>query len=143
MGLSRALEISASGIRAEGKNLEIISSNIANMNATRTLDGGAYRRRIAVYQEKPITFEQALDRAAAKLAGGGVEIKEVVEDQSPLQKVYDPTHPDADNLGFVQMPNVNLSKEMVDMIYGSKLYEANITVYNSTKQMMRETLQLQ
>lgn len=143
MGLSRALEISASGIQAEGKNLEIISSNIANMNATRTLDGGAYRRRIVVYQEKPITFEQALDRAAAKLAGGGVEIKEVVEDQSPLQKVYDPTHPDADNFGFVQMPNVNLSKEMVDMIYGSKLYEANITVYNSTKQMMRETLQLQ
>jgi len=143
MGLNRALNISASGIRAESLQMEVIASNIANINTTRTMDGGPYRRRMAVFEETPVTFQSALDKASAKLDGGGVGFREIIEDNAPLQKVYNPTHPDADQNGFVSMPNVSISKEMVDMIYNSKLYEANITVYNATKQMVRETLQLQ
>ncbi|NQU16930.1 MAG: flagellar basal body rod protein FlgC [Candidatus Saganbacteria bacterium] len=136
MGLNQALDISVSAIRAEGRHMEIISSNIANINTTRTLGGGPYRRRV-------VMFEEVLASASQKLSQGGVKAEQIVEDPSPLQKVYNPSHPDADSSGFVSMPNVSLSKEMVDMIYSSKLYEANITVYNATKQMMKETLQLQ
>lgn len=144
MGLNQALDISVSAIDAERKHMELISSNIANINTTRTLDGGPYRRRIAIFEEKYLNFEQELQRADRKLGGvGGVEISDVVEDTSPLQKVYNPGHPDADASGFVSLPNVSLSKEMVDLIYSSKLYEANITVYNATKKMMQDILQLQ
>lgn len=143
MGLNRALNISASGIRAESLQMEVIASNIANINTTRTMDGGPYRRRMAVFEEAPITFQSALDTASAKLDGGGVGFREIIEDNAPMQKVYNPTHPDADQNGFVSMPNVSISKEMVDMIYNAKLYEANITVYNATKTMLKETLQLQ
>lgn len=142
MGLNSALEISASGIYAASEQMEVIASNMANINTTRTLGGGPYRRRIAVFGEKQLTFEQELERAEKK-ALKGVAIKEVVEDTSPLQKVYNPSHPDADENGFVSMPNVSVSKENVDLIYNSKYSEANVNAYNATKQMMRETLQIQ
>ena len=142
MGLDQALEISVSAIEAQRRTMELISSNLANINTTRTIFGGPYRRRIAVLKEKPLSFAEELALAELKLKGGGVEVAEVVEDQTPFQKVYNPGHPDADAQGFVSMPNVNLSTEMVDMIYTSKLYEANITAFNATKKMMQDTLQL-
>lgn len=141
--LNRAMDISVTAINAERKHMELISSNIANVNTTRSISGGPYRRRIPIYEEEPVSFEKALNRAEAKLSGGGVKISDVVEDQSPLQRVYNPSHPDADKYGFVNLPNVDLSKEMVDMVYTSKLYEANITAYNATKKMMQDTLQIQ
>lgn len=145
MGLNQALEISVSGIEAERRAMELIASNIANISTTRTIYGGPYRRKIAVFEEKPLTFDQVLSRAEAKINGaaGGVEVADVVEDMTPFQKVYKPGHPDADEQGFVQMPNVNLSDEMVDMMYVSKLYEANINAYNSTKKMVTDTLTIQ
>ncbi len=145
MSLDQALEISVSGIEAERRAMELISSNIANISTTRTIYGGPYRRKIAVFQEKPLTFEQVLSAAEARVnnAAGGVEVADVVDDMSPFQKVYKPGHPDADEQGFVQMPNVNLSDEMVDMIYVSKLYEANINAYNATKKMVTDTLTIQ
>ncbi len=145
MGLDQALEISVSGIEAERRTMELISSNIANISTTRTIYGGPYRRKIAVLQEKPVSFDQVLSQAEAKInnAAGGVEVTDVVEDMSPFQKVYKPGHPDADEQGFVQMPNVNLSDEMVDMVYVSKLYEANINAFNSTKKMVTDTLTIQ
>jgi len=145
MGLDQALEISVSGIEAERRTMELISSNIANISTTRTVYGGPYRRKIAVLQEKPLSFQQALSQAEAKVnaASGGVEVADVVEDMTPFQKVYKPGHPDADEQGFVSMPNVNLSDEMVDMVYVSKLYEANINAYNSTKKMVTDTLTIQ
>ncbi|MBN2058466.1 MAG: flagellar basal body rod protein FlgC [Candidatus Saganbacteria bacterium] len=141
MGLDRALDISVSGLQAQRITQELIASNLANIGTTRTVYGGPYRRRIAVLGEKPISFADELSRAEASL-GGGVEVTEVVEDSSPFQKVYNPGHPDADADGFVELPNVNYSTEMVDMMYASRLYEANITAFNSTKKMMQDTLQL-
>ena len=144
MGLDQAMDISVSGIEAERRTMELISSNIANINTTRTVYGGPYRRQIAVLQEKPLSFAQELTRAESKLGNsGGVEVVDVVDDTTPFQKVYKPGHPDADSQGFVQMPNVNLSDEMVDMMYVGKLYEANINAFNATKKMVTDTLTIQ
>lgn len=142
MGLDQAMEISVSGINANRIHMEIISSNLANINTTRTLQGGPYRRKIPVFHEKAIEFTQALSAAEKKLSGG-IEVADISEDQSPFQKVFNPGHPDADSSGFVSLPNISMSKEMVDMVYVSRLYEANITAYNATKKMAQETLQLQ
>ncbi|KAF0133471.1 MAG: flagellar basal-body rod protein FlgC [Candidatus Saganbacteria bacterium] len=145
MGFKKALEISVSGLMAEKKRLELISSNIANINTTRTLDGGAYRRKIAVFQENPLSFSEELAIAENNnvIGGGGVEVAEVVSDQSPYQKVYKPGHPDADSNGYVNMPNVDLSTEMVDMVAAGKFYDANITVYEATKKNIMNIIQLQ
>jgi flagellar basal-body rod protein FlgC len=141
MGLHRALNISVSAIDAQRVAQELIASNIANINTTRTVYGGPYRRRIPVFAEKTVSFAERLARAEQKL--GGVEVADVVEDTTPFQKVYNPGHPDADSEGFVSLPNVNLSTEMVDQVYTARLYEANITAFNATKKMMQDTLQLQ
>lgn len=144
MGLDNAMDISVSGIEAQRRTMELISSNLANITTTRTALGGPYRRKIAVLSENPLSFNEELSKAELKLFGtpGGVRVDDVVEDQTPFQKVYNPSHPDADEQGFVSMPNVNLSNEMVDMVYVSRLYEANITAFNATKKMIQDTLQL-
>lgn len=140
--LDQAMDISVSGINASRTGMEIISSNLANIQTTRTAQGGPYRRKIAVYKEMPLDFSQELSRAESKMAGG-IEVADIVEDQAPLQKVYNPGHPDADKDGFVAMPNISISKEMVDMVYVSRLYEANITAFNATKKMQQDTLSIQ
>lgn len=146
MGLSEALDISASGLEAQRRTLELVASNLANINTTRTLSGGPYRRKVSVLGEKGLSFSNVLAKAQAKLfsgGAGGVEVLDVVEDQTPFQKVYNPGHPDADPQGYVSMPNVNLANEMVDMVYVSKLYDANITAFNSTRKMIADTLTIQ
>lgn len=145
MGLNSAMDISVSGIEAQRLTMELIASNLANINTTRTVYGGPYRRRIAVMGEKPLSFADELTRAEMKMfgKGGGVEVVDVVEDVSPFQKVYKPGHPDANAQGYLELPNVSYSEEMVDLIYTSKLYEANITAFNATKKMMQDTLQIQ
>jgi len=143
MGLNYAMDISISAINAERLHMELISSNIANINTTRTLAGGPYRRKVAAFGERPLSFAEELAYAELRQKSGGVEVSEVIEDRSPFQKVYNPGHPDADQDGFVNMPNVNLSNEMVDLVYSQKLYEANITAFNATKKMMQDTLQIQ
>jgi len=142
MGIEDAMDISVSGINANRVHLEVIASNLANINTTRTVQGGPYKRKIPIFSEKTLEFNQVLSTAEKKLSGG-IEVIEITEDKTPLQKVFNPGHPDADSNGFVTMPNVSMSKEMVDMIYVEKLYEANITAYNATKRMAQETLQIQ
>ncbi|PIS29990.1 flagellar basal body rod protein FlgC [Candidatus Saganbacteria bacterium CG08_land_8_20_14_0_20_45_16] len=143
MSLSDAMNISVSGVEAERRVLELIASNLANINTTRTASGGPYRRLEAVISERP--FVDELAKAEGRLAerGGGVEVTDVVEDPSPFQRVYRPGHPDADAQGFVSLPNVDLSKEMVDLVYVSRLYEANITVFNALKKSQQDLMQLQ
>ena len=142
MGVEQAMDISISGVKANETHMEIISSNLANIQTTRTLAGGPYRRKVPVFAEKPLEFAEALSNAEKKLSGG-IEVSEIVEDQSPFEKVYNPGHPDADSSGFVSLPNISMSKEMVDMVYVSKLYEANITAYNASKKMAQDMLQIQ
>jgi len=145
MGINQAMDISVSGIEAQRRTMELISSNIANINTTRTIYGGPYRRKIAVLGEKPLDFSGELTAAESRLAAksGGVEVVDVADDATPFQKVYRPSHPDADAQGYVSMPNVNLADEMVDMTYVSQLYNANITAFNVVKKMAQDTLSIQ
>ncbi len=141
MSIDDAFDISVSAINAKRIQMEIISSNLANIDSTRSVDGGPYRRKIVVFGERPLSFAEELSRAEAKY-GGGVEVVAVVEDGTPFQKIYNPGHPDADAEGFVALPNVSMSEEMVDLVYASKIYEANITAFNVTKKMAQDTLQI-
>ncbi|WZL79460.1 flagellar basal body rod protein FlgC [Eubacteriales bacterium mix99] len=135
------MQISASGLTAERLRMDTIASNIANVNTTHTEQGGPYRRKIAVFQENLATER---DRESGKIGSvsRGIKAVGVVEDKSPLQSVFDPTHPDADANGYVSMPNVNILNEMVDLIASTRAYEANVTAVNATKGMMARALEI-
>ncbi|MCX5750692.1 MAG: flagellar basal body rod protein FlgC [Candidatus Saganbacteria bacterium] len=142
-GLERTLDISVSGMMAQRLEMELVASNLANINTTRSIQGGPYCRRLAIFEEKPLDFAQTLMRAEQKITGGGgVDIADVAEDHAPYQRVYKPGHPDADPYGFVMMPNVDMAKEMTNLVYSSRLYDANITAFNAAKKMAQETMQL-
>jgi flagellar basal-body rod protein FlgC len=132
MGLFNTMKISASGLSAERLRMDTITSNIANANTTRGEDGKPYVRKIAVFQEN-LDNEMKLN---------GVKAVGIVEDDSSLKEVYDPTHPDADENGYVTMPNVNILNEMADMIAASRSYEANADTLNATKSMFMKTLEI-
>ena len=142
MALSRAMEISLSGVEAQRLTMELIASNLANINTTRTVYGGPYRARMAVLAEKPLSFQEELAIAEGKIYAGGVEVIDVVEDQSAFPKVYKPGHPDADAEGFLSLPNVKLSKEMVNQVTVARIYDANITAYNASKEKIQTTMQI-
>ncbi|MDI6731483.1 MAG: flagellar basal body rod protein FlgC [Candidatus Margulisbacteria bacterium] len=146
MGLYRAMEISRSGMDAEIIAQQYIASNIANINTTRTLYGEPYRRLVPMRQAKALSFADELSIAESSLVAkesGGVEITEVVQDKTAFRMVYDPSHPDANTNGYVSYPNVDLSKELVDKIASSQLYNANISTFNASKKMIQDTLTLQ
>ena len=128
-----AFAISGSGMTAERLRMDVIASNLANADSTRGADGQPYRRRMVVLQAGSPSFDQVLS---------GVKVAGVVQDQSPLRRVYDPSHPDADAQGYVTLPNVNPVTEMVDLITSSRGYEANVTAMNAAKQMFSKTFDI-
>jgi flagellar basal-body rod protein FlgC len=131
-----AMDISATALTAERTRMNLISSNIANANSTRTPEGGPYRRKDAV-------FSTMMDKASAKMSGGGgVEVVAVVEDQSPPRLQYDPSHPDADTKGYVAYPNVNVVEEMADMMAATRAYEANVTAAKASMDMEMKALSI-
>lgn len=148
MGLFDSLNISATGMTAERMRMDVVSANLANVNTTRTAEGGAYRRRIVMVETAESEFGGAFVRAAnGSITDGagtprGVTIAGVVEDSSPLRQIYDPGHPDADANGYVAMPNVNVVAEMTDMISSSRSYEANAQAFNAAKSMASRALEL-
>jgi flagellar basal-body rod protein FlgC len=123
--------------------MNLISSNLANANATRTPEGGPYKRKDAVFAATPLDrpFDRALDGATAKQVRK-VEVSEIVEDQNPPRLQYDPSHPDANPQGYVAMPNVNVVEEMTDMISATRSYEANVTAVQAAKSMALKTLEI-
>ena len=133
MGMFDAFAISGSGMTAERLRMDVIAGNLANADSTQGANGQPYRRRLVVLQTATPSFGQVL---------AGVKVAGVVEDQSPLRRVYDPSHPDADKQGYVTLPNVNPVTEMVDLITSSRGYEANVTAMNAAKQMFTNTLQV-
>ncbi|WP_427338624.1 flagellar basal body rod protein FlgC [Caloranaerobacter sp. DY30410] len=144
MGVFNAINISASGMSAERIRMDIISKNIANANTTRTSSGLPYRRKVVVFKEKnnkPFSYYLS-DYSRKILNGQGVKVSAIIEDKSPFKKVYEPGHPDADKDGYVLMPNVEVVKEMVDMISASRAYEANIAAINSSKTMAMRALEI-
>lgn len=146
MAFLNALNISASGMTAQRMRLDIAADNITNVNTTRTENGGPYRKKMVVFEPIPHTnFESVLQAKMAKKGnahGGGVRVTEIVEDTRDLKSVYDPTHPDADENGYVQMPNVDLLKETIDAMSASRAYDANLTVFNTVKAMASKALEI-
>lgn len=138
-----AMDISASGMTAQRLRTDIISQNIANVNTTRDENGQPYKRRTVVFEEKPSnSFNDYLSVASSSI-GNGVKVSAIVEDNTtPMTMVYDPSHPDADEDGYVYYPNVNTVTEMTNMIDASRAYEANITAFNATKAMTTQALQI-
>ena len=134
MAFLESLDISASALTAQRLRMDVISENIANMDTTRTADGTPYRRRYVIFQERENRpFSYYLKNGST--GGGGVRVSEIAEDMRAFQMKYDPTHPDADEYGYVRMPNVDLATEMVDMMSVTRSYEANVTAVNATKSM--------
>lgn len=125
------MQISASGMSAERTRLNIIASNIANAQVTRTRQGGPYRR-------KEVVFAALLNEKEVE----GVQVAGIFPDRSPFKTVYDPSHPDANAKGYVAMPNVDIAVEMMDMLSATRAYEANLTAFKTTQNMARRALEI-
>ncbi len=138
MAFLKSLDISASALTAQRMRMDVISQNIANATTTRTANGSPYRRRIVVMSEKPSSFETVF----GKTLGGGVKVSSIAEDASDFEYKYDPNHPDANELGYVAMPNVDEVEEIIDMMSASRSFEANVTVLNATKGMAMKALEI-
>lgn len=144
MGLFQAFDISASGMTAERFRIDTIAENIANINTTRTENGEPYRRKIVTFGEKSVTpFSSYYESARARAVGNGVKVTSVREDtETDFVKQYDPSHPDADENGYVSYPNVNTVTEMTNLIDATRAYEANTTAFEATKSMVQAALKI-
>lgn len=137
--LSAASMAAASALSVERTRIEVAVSNIANAESTRGADGQPYRRRDVVLSSDPVvSFDRVLGQASAT----GVKVSSIVEDQAPYRRRYEPSHPDADAEGYVSLPNVDTSTEMVDMLGAARAYQANLTAIGLIKEMVAKALEL-
>lgn len=139
MDLMSAMQLSAAGLTTQRIRMNVVSSNLANINTTRTPEGGPYRRKQVVVTAAPVRnrFGQMLsDRLREP------KVLAITGDQSEFPRIFDPGHPDADDKGYVRLPNVNLMKEMVDMLSATRAYEANSAAINSVKNMARRAIEI-
>ena len=136
MKIFESLEVAGSALTAHRLWMDTISSNLANINTTRTLGGGPYKRKVPL-------FAEMLDKTIGGYEDiGGVRVTEITEDQSAPRMSYQPEHPDANEDGYVAFPNVNLVREMTDMLVASRAYEANLAVADSAKTMWNGALDI-
>ncbi|MNC06021.1 Flagellar basal-body rod protein FlgC [compost metagenome] len=147
MNFGSSFGISASALTAQRLRMDVISSNIANAETTRAsvVDGKAvpYRRKLVVLETaQNDSFSNILNSKMNSGGSQGVKVQSIIEDSSPLKPVYNPSHPDADADGYVYMPNVDITKEMVDMLSSSRSYEANVTMLNASKAMVSKALEI-
>lgn len=149
MGMYAALGISASGLAAERLRMDVIANNLANADSTGGV-GEAYHRKAVVMAESSGSGAQfSLPRPAGLGSGGddsadlhGVAVTAIVEDPTPLRKVYEPGHPDADAKGYVTRPNVDAVVEMTDMVAATRAFQANVTAFEATKSMAKDALRI-
>lgn len=162
-GVFGIFQISGSGLSAQRKKLNAVAQNIANVETTRTPEGGPYRRKHVVFSEDPAgsNFSSTLNRAISRLArtdskhignskalssrrtdNPGVQSREIEIEPESFKMVYDPTHPDADESGYLAMPDINIIAEMVEMMAASRAYEANISIARAAKSMFKEALNI-
>lgn len=147
MAFLSSIDIIGSGLTAQQLRLDVISENVTNLNTTRTEAGGAYRRKVVVFESMGgrDAFRMAMARARGESLGkdnGGVRVTEIAEDQSPMKMVFDPTSPDADADGYVEMPNVDLVKEVTDAMAATQAYSANVTAFNALKSVIAKGLEI-
>ncbi len=141
MDIFTTMKISASALKAQRIRMNAISSNLANIETTRTPDGGPYRKREVVFQTTRQDFSNTLD---SRLRGAvqGVRVAQVQASNLPPRMVYNPSHPDANQDGEVAMPNIDLVEETADMMSAARAYEANVTVVKSAKRMALKALEI-
>lgn len=162
MSFLNTMDITTSALTAERFRMDIIAQNITNIDTTRGANGEPYRRRLTVFEEKQMNFSTTLEREAFKLqaqgkgntsaaqqrlknrmdVGGGVRVQRVIADESDFVPVYNPTHPDANEEGYVMMPNVDRAEENVDLMAATRSYETNITALNIIKAMAMKAAEL-
>lgn len=151
MAFLSTMNIVASGMTAQQLRLDVVAENITNSTTTRTEnDGGAYRRKMVVMEavSERDSFRYALARAKEPVSNrghentGGVKVTQIAEDPSELKIVYDPTHPDANEDGYVELPNVDTVKEMADAMAASQAYNANVTAFNTLKAVVAKGLEI-
>ncbi|MEA4992610.1 MAG: flagellar basal body rod protein FlgC [Oscillibacter sp.] len=149
MAFLSSMNIIGSGLTAQQLRLDVASENITNMNTTRTEAGGAYRRKMVVLeaQDGRDSFRNVLARSslssnAGYSTAGGVRVTEIAEDPSDLKLMYDPTHPDANENGYVELPNVTLVKEVTDAMAATQAYSAGVTALNSLKTVINQALEI-
>ena len=144
MSFLSSLNISGTGMTAQRMRLDVAAENIANIETTRTEDGGPYRRKMIVLQAKDNSFRDVLSTVAGKSVqtNAGVQATAIIDDETELKAVYDPEHPDADENGYVSYPNVNTVTEMTNMISATRAYEANTTAFEASKSMARTGLSI-
>lgn len=152
MSFLSTINIIGSGITAQHLRLDVISENVTNINTTRTEEGGPYRRKMVVFQAQNATrdaFRVAMDRArngmvsnAGFETSGGVRVVEIAEDPSDFKLKYDPTDPDANEEGYVELPNVDLVKEITDAMAASQAYSANVTAFNVIKSVISSGMEI-
>jgi flagellar basal-body rod protein FlgC len=146
MGVMSVLRIAGSALTAQRLRMDVTSSNIANAETTRTAEGGPYRRSRVVFASlglsAPPDARSAPGAQGSQGSGNGVFVRDVVRDQTPPKRVYEPGHPDAAADGYVAMPNVDMVTEMTDMLAASRAYEANVTSINVAKSMAQRALDI-
>lgn len=154
MAFLSSMSIVASGLTAQQLRLDIVAENVTNSQTTRTEGGeGAYRRKVVVFEAVSgrDSFRDAMARAMGQKTvsngtvapnAGGVRVTQIVEDESPMKIVYDPTHPDADEDGYLEMPNVDMVKEIADAMAASRAYASNVTAFNTLKSVISSGLEI-
>ncbi len=143
MDLLKCMDIAASGMTAQRTRLNVISMNLANANTTKTEDGTPYRRKTAIFRTVPITtsFEDQLTNSIDNQISS-VEVTKIASVPGELKKIFDPSHPDADETGYLYLPNVNLVEEMVQMLNANRSYEANASAIKAAKDMAIKALEI-
>ncbi|MPN15833.1 Flagellar basal-body rod protein FlgC [bioreactor metagenome] len=148
------MNISASALTAQRQRLDIISENVSNIDTTRTEAGGPYRRKMVVFEDKAgdVSFKDSLNNAIVERGANGrlvrrdyspgVRVSAIVEDESDFKTEYNPEHPDADQNGYVRLPNVNMLEETIDSMSATRSYQANVTVLNAVKLMAQKALDI-
>ncbi len=142
MDFLNSMDISQSGLSSQRQRMNLVSMNLSHMNTTRTPDGGPYRRKVPIFETAPYFSGARGTRPRLDSELQDVQVREVMEDRRDFKLVFDPSHPDADEFGYVLMPNINVVQEMVDLISAKRSYEANITAATAAQSMAVKSLEL-
>ena len=143
MAFLQSMDISSSALTAQRLRMDVVAENVANIDTTRNAEGEPYSRRYVIFQQRQnVSFTDTLNHSIGGTAGHGVRVTDIREDEAPFKLQYDPSHPDADEFGYVRKPNVELAREMVDYMSATRSYEANVTVLNGTKSMAMSALEI-
>jgi flagellar basal-body rod protein FlgC len=141
MDILNTFRISGSALSAQSMRLNTISSNLANVETTSTPEGGPYKKKSVYFQSAPLSFQEQLD-GNMKKGLQGVQVTKITEDTTPPRKVFNPSHPDAQEDGYVEMPNISVLEEMVDMMSATRSYQANVTSIKMAKRMAMKALEI-